>query len=354
MRLDGIPHSIALYLRHHVNQLAQSTLGFAKVARLHYDADAKTLVITCPTFGHEILTAFPPEALGIINANNKEFYGGWKSDCRYHIVSSGSADIPFKARNGGSSIRQPDASLRLVTAEIPFLVCEMADSQSPQELKQRVQEYIIGTGGKVKIVIFIKLERTRPPSKRKRDMTEDDQEEELDRADGVANSDSGAEDEHVMSEANVPTGATELDGVGDHGAQADDDEDPVLPATLLPTRENYSRGVFWVYRLEYAPDRGADHATIKCLENEEEFYPTPPTTSLVLTWASILNRAQIPADILNRSVTIPYTVLYDLFAPLTSGLAPPPGVNARLKLNYDDDVLGPSFRLTKSEVSIPD
>lgn len=156
-----------------------------------------------------------------------------------------------------------------MTADIPFLVCEMADSQSPQELKQRVQEYIVGTEGKVKIVIFIKLERTRPPSKRKRDMAEDDQEEGLDRADRVANPDSGAEDEHVMSKANVSTGATELDGVGDHDTQADDDEEPVLPAALLPTRENYSRGVFWVYRLEYDPDRGADHATIKCLENEQ-------------------------------------------------------------------------------------
>lgn len=33
LRLDDIPYSIALYLSNHVNQLAQSTLGFAKVAR---------------------------------------------------------------------------------------------------------------------------------------------------------------------------------------------------------------------------------------------------------------------------------------------------------------------------------
>lgn len=149
-----------------------------------------------------------------------------------------------------------------MTAEIPFLVCEMADSQSPQELKQRVQEYIVGTEGKVKIVILIKLERTRLPSKRKRDMAEDDQEEGLDRADGVVNPGSGAEE-------NILAGASELYGVWGHDTQADYDQEPVLPAGLLPTCEYYSRGVFWVYRLEYAPDRGADHATIKCLENEQ-------------------------------------------------------------------------------------
>lgn len=61
---------------------------------------------------------------------------------------------------------------------------------------------------------------------------------------------------------------------------------------------------------------------------------------------------------LNRSVTIPYTILHDLFAPLTSGVAPPPGANARLKLNYDDEVLGIELSSdpseTKSEVSILD
>lgn len=149
----------------------------------------------------------------------------------------------------------------------------MADSQSRRELKKRVQEYIVGTEGKVKIVILIKLERTRPPSKRKKDMAKDYQEEELDRADEVSNTDSGAEDEHVVAEANVPTGAAEMDSVGAHDTQADDDEEPVLPAALLPTRGNYSRGVFWVYSLEYAPDRGADHATIKCLENEQVTTP---------------------------------------------------------------------------------
>lgn len=90
----------------------------------------------------------------------------------------------------------------------------------------------------------------------------------------------------------------------------------------------------------------------------QEFYPTPPTTSLVLTWASILDRPQIPDDMLHKSVTIPYTILYDLFAPLTTSLEPPPGASSGLMFDYNDDVLGidPSSDLSepKSEASLPD
>lgn len=90
----------------------------------------------------------------------------------------------------------------------------------------------------------------------------------------------------------------------------------------------------------------------------QEFYPTPPTTSLILTWASILDRAQIPDDMVHKSVVIPYRILFDLFAPLKSRPEPLPGARSPLIFNYNDDVPGVDMSSDssgpESEASQPD
>lgn len=147
-------------------------------------------------------------------------------------------------------------------------MCEVADTQSRKELKKRVQEYIIGTGGTVKIVILIKLERAKPQPKRKRDVSDDDLGVELYEPPGDC-----SEDDPRALGANSQPEPVEPGGIEGPG-EADNAEEPVLPEGP-PSRHNYSRGVFWVYSHEHDPERGANHARITCLENEQVTHPHP-------------------------------------------------------------------------------
>ncbi|KAL0632704.1 hypothetical protein Q9L58_008425 [Maublancomyces gigas] len=291
------------------------TLGFAKVVRLHYDGDARVLTITCPTPAHEITSGFPSEALAVINASDMEFYGGWKNDSRYHIVPSRWTTVTLKSRGGADSTRQPDACLQLLSADIPFLVCEVVDTQSRKELKRCVQEYIIGTGGTVKIVVLVRLERDKPRSKRKRD--DDDTGVQLD-GPATPNHEPKADNETTSTEPEL-----------------DNPENPVTSQLL-------ARRLLGIHPRAQPSSRRQSRTN-------HEFYPTPPTTSLILTWASILDRAQIPDDMVHKSVVIPYRILFDLFAPVKSRPEPLPGARSALIFNYNDDVLGVDMSSDSSE-----
>lgn len=156
-------------------------------------------------------------------------------------------------------------------------MCEVADTQSRKKLKKRIQEYIIGTEGIVKIVILIKLERDKPQPKRKRDVNDDDHDDDPGiQLDGPAEPGHVGGDRPREPEADNETESTEPECIGE-SAEADNAEEPVLPDGP-PSRPSYSRGVFWVYSHEYDPDRGANHARIKCLENEQvtQLLPSPP------------------------------------------------------------------------------
>lgn len=60
--------------------------------RLDYNLATKTLIITCPTVAHEYMSRIDVELVGIINANNLEFYGPVHRDNpAMRIVSTGSA-----------------------------------------------------------------------------------------------------------------------------------------------------------------------------------------------------------------------------------------------------------------------
>lgn len=113
--------------------------------------------------------------------------------------------------------------------EVAFLVCEVADTQPRKDLLTRVRDYIVGTEGAVRIVVLVKLERAKPP-KRKRKRAAD----------------------LLVAE---PAGKD-------------------LPAIA---RTEYSRGVFWVYNYTLGPsadDPAEFEGTIKCLF-EEQVLPLP-------------------------------------------------------------------------------
>ncbi|KAL0632784.1 hypothetical protein Q9L58_008334 [Maublancomyces gigas] len=89
-----------------------------------------------------------------------------------------------------------------------------------------------------------------------------------------------------------------------------------------------------------------------------EFYPTCPTSSLQLSWASIFEPVNIPADLTDKFVTIPYSILYERLLPFTLANDLPTEWNPSRTFSYDDVVTGlvPSSDPSEpvSEALLPD
>lgn len=91
----------------------------------------------------------------------------------------------------------------------------------------------------------------------------------------------------------------------------------------------------------------------------QEFYPTPPESSLELSWADILNPDEIPPDLVDKTVKIPFLILHELFTPVVEDR--PRAVwkkKARMKFvrgrGYPGKVVSSDVEEPGSEVSLPD
>lgn len=138
---------------------------------------------------------------------------------------------------------------------------EVADHQTLKDMSRKVKEYIVDTAGSVRIVIIIKMERQKPPRKRKREAKDD-----LSRDNIEYNADSLRNPEAVLQE----------DGSNDRDQAADPEAESRLlaPGKLI-------RGVFWVFNYRRAPTPTMPNASeIVCLEEEQVSTPPPQLSRL--------------------------------------------------------------------------
>ncbi|KAL0631170.1 hypothetical protein Q9L58_009970 [Maublancomyces gigas] len=246
----------------------------------YYGAEAPTYpVIPKLSFAHEVMAKLPSRIMQLLDAN---FYGPeWRGNPVYSIRSCGSSPIQLISSTGFVSQRQPNGSLRLGISDLPFLICEAAATQPLSTLQNYVQEYISGTSGAIRIIIFANLEAESPSSRNHRP------------------------------------------AMG-HG-HPEDDNDTI----------GYTRGTFSVFQFTTEPNATNPDfpiGNILCMEYQQEFYPTPHPGAVVLTWASILN--VVPHHLLGRELRIPYAMLHELF--LVAAAGSPPDRGWRPSVHADD------------------
>ncbi|KAF8241343.1 hypothetical protein K440DRAFT_255560 [Wilcoxina mikolae CBS 423.85] len=80
----------------------------------------------------------------------------WPQENTHSLQSVGAARIPITGNLNHTS-RQPDMALCFAGNEIPWLVSEVANSQSWKRVYDKVWDYCIGTRGNVRFVMIIKL-----------------------------------------------------------------------------------------------------------------------------------------------------------------------------------------------------
>lgn len=137
------------------------------------------------------------------------------------------------------------------------MVWEILDQMPLSDMPRKVKEYFAGTGGEVRFVIIIKLERQPPPRKRKREVSdvEDSAEYPDSDADLLPGQEEG-EKAHT-SEEREPTSESDQP-----------DEDPSF--SPLPPVGSLTRGVFWVYGCERAATpTNPNYSEIIAIEKEQ-------------------------------------------------------------------------------------
>lgn len=165
---------------------------------------------------------------------------------------------------------------------MPFLVVEVVDTNTTmKELRALAIKYIFGSNTNVRVVILIKLDHN-PPKRQKRKR-------------GLPDIQVGF---HPPAGAvNDPTAPTVN---AENKAKAEDDK-------------LYTHGSLWVFTYPASPiPITSELNNMRCVVNDLEFYPTPPPSSLTLTWRDVMSLNLIPAHVADKSVSIPYTVFAQL------------------------------------------
>ncbi|KAL0633476.1 hypothetical protein Q9L58_007646 [Maublancomyces gigas] len=253
-------------------------------AKIDHSPTTKRLIVSCASHEHNYMAYIGPEIMRLITSDDNSFTG---NDPVFEIVENTDSEIRLGDEKRG---RQPDGGLRLLNSDSrlpPFLVWEVVDSQPLSSMIEKITHYFTKSDGLIRIVIVIQLIRQRPP-KRKR------------RASSIGDgSDTGASSR-----------VTEDIGEGE----------PVPPQP--PPRGRLVEGFYWVYK--HACDPAGDRV-ILCPIEHEEFYPTPPSSVLTLTWADIMY--QVPPQLASKTVTIPFMILHERFRKLVDMASGPPLIN---------------------------
>lgn len=168
--------------------------------------------------------------------------------------------------------RQPDGSLSILGHPFPFMVWEILDHMPLPDMPRTLKEYFGGTRGRIRIVMIIKIERRKPPNKRKRESAVD--EDDVPRANMPMHVDREATallDTALVDNAAVLDPTPEVEG-----------QDAELPA-LSPPVGSLIRGVFWVYGCQLTPTAGNPSNSKVIALHREQVTPPPSLATLPTT-----------------------------------------------------------------------
>lgn len=127
---------------------------------IDYFGDHSRLVITIPGLGHETVAADGQYSLRQSLFDQGFYWPGWGGSIK-SIEFTGSADRTFPGP-GKSTVLQPDGSLQISGQNLPFLVIEVADTESYRHARTKARNFLMGSKGKIRFVILIDLMRKTP------------------------------------------------------------------------------------------------------------------------------------------------------------------------------------------------
>lgn len=116
--------------------------------------DISKLVITIPSNAHELVA---------VNAQyhmrQSLFDQGfcWPNWSIYSIQCTGSADRELARTGHNPSVLQPDGSIKIAGLDVPFLIIEVADTESQKHARTKSGKLLMGSKGRTRFVVLVDL-----------------------------------------------------------------------------------------------------------------------------------------------------------------------------------------------------
>ncbi|KAL8900833.1 MAG: hypothetical protein Q9192_000870 [Flavoplaca navasiana] len=133
-----------------------ATLRFIRSTKVPgYSRRTSCISIGMPGSIHETLKNVDDKIFGVLDAQNWTYKGE-----PLEIACTGSEDCKLKFPNRQCIIQQADSSLRHPDAKLPFLVVEVAYSQTMKSVKKTVHYWLQGSKQHLKYVIVLRVDNT--------------------------------------------------------------------------------------------------------------------------------------------------------------------------------------------------
>lgn len=299
---------------------------------IDYFGDISKLVITIPSRAHELVAVNAQYYVRQFLFDQGFYWPQWGGSID-RIEFTGSADRKMPRAGQNPSVFQPDGSLNLAGVDLPFLIIEVADTESYKHARTKSRKFLMGSKGRTRFVILVDLIRKTSKEMQEPAFMEGPESEDGPESDDGPGSDDGPKsdegpefDELGTPEISLP--AQPCPESNKRAAQDDGDspginkrtrtlspeppESPTLPPLQPPTP--YSRATVTVLttRVIIAPN-GNKVRTMKKLIDEAECWPTMPAQDVCFSFSwDDMNVEDYPAELRGCTYTIRFEWLNGL------------------------------------------
>lgn len=222
------------------------------------------------------------------------------------IEYTGSANRTLTRPGQNPSIFQPDGSLKIAGLNLPFLIIEVADTESYKHARTKSKKFLMGSKGKTRFVILIDLVR-----KSRKEM------DEMVLNDGPESDDPGEPlPAQLFPEGNkrAAQGDDNSPGINKRTRTTSPQHSPTLPP-LLP-RAPYSRATATVLTtriIDHPRLKGQKLRTMDKLIDAAECWPAMPAQDVCFSFSwDDMNVANYPAELQDRKFTVRFEWLNEL------------------------------------------
>lgn len=285
---------------------------------IDYFGDLSHLVITIPSKAHELVATNAQHTIRQSLFDQSFYWPEWGGVID-RIECTGSADRKLTRAGHNPSLFQPDGSLNLAGVDLPFLIIEVADTESYKHARTKSKSFLMGSKGQTRFVILIDLIRKSAKEMKESALGEP----ESDAAPQSDGSDDGLGGESLPAQP-FPEG-------NKRAAQDNDDlpeikkrtrttspEQPPASPTLppLPRLTPYSRATVTVLttRIIANPKRkGRKLLKIFKLIDEAECWPALPAQDVYFTFSwEDMDMEDYPVELRDSKFTIRFEWLNEL------------------------------------------
>lgn len=232
------------------------------------------------------------------------------------IECTGSADRKLTRAGHNPSLFQPDGSLNLAGVDLPFLIIEVADTESYKHARTKSKSFLMGSKGQTRFVILIDLIRKSAKEMKEAALVKPESDDGPGSDDGLDGASLSAQ---PFPEGNKRAAQdhTDLPGTNKRTRTASPEHPPPSPTLPpLPRLTPYSRATVTVLttRIIANPNRkGRKLLKIFKLIDEAECWPAMPAQDVCFTFSwEDMDMEDYPVELRDCKFTIRFEWLNEL------------------------------------------